>query len=184
MYQDVSHDINVLLRQMCQSGEQTFRVVYDHYKAPFYFTAFKITHSGPIAEEIIQEVFVTIWMKRDLIAKSEKPEGYVITILHNCIYSRYRQLAKERKLNLKMQQTGDQSENSIEDLLIEKENRTILENVITQLPPRQKLIYRLAKQEDMSREEIASKLNVSPNTVRNHLALAVEYLRTHLKRVF
>jgi len=49
------------------------------------------------------------------------------------------------------------------------------------MPSQQKIIYKLAKQEGISREEIARRLNISPNTVRNHLAAAVEYLRARLK---
>jgi RNA polymerase sigma-70 factor (ECF subfamily) len=50
------------------------------------------------------------------------------------------------------------------------------------MPPQQRLVYKLAKQEGWSREEIAERLNISPNTVRNHLAAAVEFLRSYFKK--
>jgi RNA polymerase sigma factor (sigma-70 family) len=182
MPKDLPYDIIKLLKDLANSDEQTFRLVLDHYKAPFHSTAFKMTRSEDIAEEIIQEVFVTIWMKRKLVADSEKPEGYLFTILHNSIYSHFRKLAQERRLEFKLDQQREDSYNNIETLLIEKEDRATLENVINQLPPQQSLIYKLAKQEGISREAIASQLEISPNTVRNHLAAAVERLRTCLKK--
>lgn len=182
MQEGFPYDIKILLRHIAEDEEQAFRAVFDHYKVPFHATAFKMTRSADIAEEIVQEVFVTLWIKRKLIAVAKKPENYVFTILHNCIYSHFRKLVLERQLKSKIAQMDEKSENPVETLLLEKENRTILEKIINQLPPQQKVIYRLAKQEGVSREDIAKQLNISPNTVRNHLATAVDHLRTYLKK--
>ena len=182
MHKDSPYDITTLLKRLAEDDEQAFRKIFDHYKVQFHATAFKMTHSTDIAEEIVQEVFVTLWVKRKLIAIAKKPEGYVFTILHNCIYAHFRKLVLERQLKLKMAQAEEQSENRIETQLLEKENKTIIENVISQLPPQQKLIYRLARQQGLSREEIAFQLKISPNTVKNHLSAAMDYLRSYFKK--
>jgi RNA polymerase sigma-70 factor (family 1) len=182
MPKDLPYDIINLLKDLANDDEHAFRIVFDHYKAPFHATAFKMTRSADIAEEIVQEVFVTLWIKRKLVAVAEKPEGYLFSILHNSIYAHFRKLAQERRLESKLEQQREDSYNNIETILIDKEDRTILENVINQLSPQQRLIYKLSKQEGISREEIATQLKISPNTVRNHLAAAVEHLRTYLKK--
>lgn len=182
MLGDLLYDISILLRQVAEGDEKAFRLIFDHYKAPFHAAAFKMTHSADIAEEITQEVFVKLWLKRKLIAAAKKPDSYVFVILHNCIYFHFRKLAHEHQLKLKLGLETEDSENSIETLIDEKEHRNILENIINQLPPQQKLIYKMAKQGSISRDEIARQLNISPNTVRNHLSSAVEYLRTCLKK--
>ncbi len=177
-----SYDITLLLKQVAQDNEEAFRKVFDHYKAPFYAAALKMTHAAALAEEIVQEVFVTLWVKRKLAAEAKNPEGYIFTILHNCIYAHFRKLAQEKQLKAKVVRDMEESETLIELLLLEKEHRAVIERVISRLPPQQKLIYKLAKQEGRSREEIARRLNISPNTVKNHLAAAVEYLRVYLKK--
>lgn len=182
MPKNLSYDIIMLLKQVAEDDENAFRVIFDHYKVLFHSTAFKMTRSATIAEDIVQEVFVTLWVKRKLIAAAKRPDSYVFTILHNSIYSHFRKLAHERQFKLKLAQEIGDTENPVEALLDEKENRNILENIINQLPPQQRLIYKLAKQEGMSRDEIARQLNISPNTVKNHLSAAVEYLRTYLKK--
>jgi RNA polymerase sigma-70 factor (ECF subfamily) len=182
MQKNLPYNISILLKRVAEGDEQAFRIVFDHYKEPFLATAFKMTHSADTAEEIVQEVFVTLWVKRKLVAIAKKPEGYVFTILHNCIYAHFRKLVLERQLKSKMAHGEEQSENRIENLLLEKENTTIIENVISQLPPQQKLIYRLARQQGLSREEIALQLKISPNTVKNHLSAAMDYLRVYLKK--
>ena len=182
MQNNLPYNISILLKRVAEGDEQAFRIVFDHYKEPFLAMAFKMTHSADTAEEIVQEVFVTLWVKRKLVAIAKNPEGYVFTILHNCIYAHFRKLVLERQLKSKMAHGEEQSENRIENLLLEKENTTIIENVISQLPPQQKLIYRLARQQGLSREEIALQLKISPNTVKNHLSAAMDYLRVYLKK--
>lgn len=176
-----TYEIILLLEQVSLDNEVAFRKIFDHYKAPFYSAALKMTHDSVTAEEIVQEVFVLIWLKRKLIVHANNPEKYVFTILHNCIYAYFRNLAKERQLKSKIAQSEVDSEDMIESRLLEKENRGFIENVINRLPPQQKMIYKLAKQEGVSREEIARRLHISPNSVRNHLAAAVENIRNSLK---
>jgi RNA polymerase sigma-70 factor (family 1) len=179
---DFPYNIKILIKELAAGDEQAFRAIFDHYKAPFHAAAFKMTRSAHIAEEIVQEVFVTIWLKRRLIGDANHPENYIFTILHNCIYTHFRKLASERQMKSQLKKEQDEGEELIESLLLEKENKAILENVISQMPPQQRLVYKLAKQEGWSREEIAQGLNISPNTVRNHLAAAVQFLRSYFKK--
>ena len=170
---------------ICQSSkgsEDSFSRLFDFYRPNIYTTGLRIIGDYTLAEEIVQEVFVMLWVKRKLAARAKNPEGYVFTILHNCIYAHFRKLAQERLLRSKAGQAEEESESPVESLLLEKEHRGIIENVISRLPPQQKIIYKLAKQEGMSREDIARQLNISPNTVRNHLAAAVVHLRNSLKK--
>jgi len=182
MHTESGYEIKTLIKQIAEDDEAAFRTIFDHYKAPFYSAAFKMTRSGSLAEEIVQEVFVKIWVKRKIIATAKRPADYIFTILHNCIYAQFRKLALEDKLKTTLAQDSEESEDSIQLLLLEKENKAILENIINQMPPRQRLIYKLAKQEGWSREEIARRLNISPNTVRNHLAAAIEFLRNYFRK--
>jgi RNA polymerase sigma-70 factor (ECF subfamily) len=182
MHTESGYEIKTLIKQIAEDDEAAFRTIFDHYKAPFYSAAFKMTRSGSLAEEIVQEVFVKIWVKRKIIATAKRPADYIFTILHNCIYAQFRKLALEDKLKTTLAQDSEESEDSIQLLLLEKENKAILENIIDQMPPRQRLIYKLAKQEGWSREEIAKGLNISPNTVRNHLSAAIEFLRNYFRK--
>lgn len=182
MQAHLPYEIKTLLKRIAEGDEKAFREIFEYYKAPFYGAAFKMTRSAHLSEEIVQEVFVTIWLKRELIAAAHRPADYIFTILHNCIYAHFRKLASERKLKSKLAREHVESEDIIESLLLEKENKAILENVINQIPAQQRLVYKLAKQEGCSREEIAQRLHISPNTVRNHLAAAVDYLRNYFKK--
>lgn len=176
-------DVNHLLRQVAEGDDAAFREIFDHFRAPFYSAAFKMTHSPDTAGEIVQEVFVDLWEKREKVAAARIPEAYLLRMLHNTIYTHFRKLAVEQKLKRTLAVQGEGiDENPVEELLLSKENRAFLDAVISQLPPQQQLVYRLMKQEGLSRDEVAAKLNISPNTVKNHLAAAVEAITGHFKK--
>ena len=174
----------VLLLLRIGGGDETaFREVFDHYKARFHSAAFKMTRSAELAEDIVQEVFIALWDKRKKVAAAKNPEAYLFTILHNSIYAQFRKLALERQLKKKLSEEPEaMEENPVEMLLLEKENRELWENVVSSMPAQQQLVYRLSKQEGLSREEIAQKLNISPNTVRNHLSASIEFIRLYFKK--
>lgn len=173
-------DITEMVKRVAQGDELAFHAIFEAYKKVFFAAAFKMTHDTLIAEEIVQEVFVSIWVKRHLVAEAHQIEDYIFGILHNCVYQYFRRQARDFRLKSAIKSRQVTSEQPIEQLLIDKEFHQAYESVIEQLPSQQKLVFRLAKQEQLSREEIAKKLNLSPNTVRNHLSAAIEFLHKHL----
>lgn len=182
MSENLLYDINNLLRQVGEDNEPAFRHVFNFYKERFYTASLKMTHSPDLAKEIVQEVFVTLWIKRVRVAAAANPQGYLFTILHNSIYAHFRKLALEKAMKKKIgQQTAVMEENPVEDKLLAKEKLEILETVISHLPPQQRIVYKLSKQQGLSRDEIASQLHISPNTVKNHLQEATRFIRTYYK---
>lgn len=171
---------DLLFRELAKDNEQAFRELYDHYKAPFYAAAFRLMRSEQLAEEAVQETFLALWVKRRQVAGSRNPHNYLLSMLHNQIYTQFRKIALDRKtLDRWVSDHPDQSTNPVEDFLLAKENREIIHSFLLQLPPQQEKVYRLSKLEGLSREEVAARLNISPNTVKNHLMAASEFLRTH-----
>src|SRR3954464_5742433 len=92
------YDIKTLLMQVGEGNEPAFRAVFDFFRERFYTASLRMTQSADIAEEIVQEVFVTLWIKRTQVAKAINPENYLLTVLHNCIYAHFRKLALEKAL--------------------------------------------------------------------------------------
>lgn len=167
--------------RLAAGDEQAFRVIFDHYKEPFFAAAFKMTRSQAIAEEIVQDLFVRAWDKREKFAQANNPNAYLYRMLHNNIYEHFRKVMLDRKLHSKLAVANpDIDDNDIEQNIYERENLAALTAVIERLPAQQKLVYKLSRQEGLSREEIAEQLNISPNTVRNHLVSATEFIKKSL----
>lgn len=168
-----------LLRRISQNDEKAFKEVFDLYKERFYAAALKMTRSQDDAEEIVQEVFVTLWLRRSVLAEVDNPASYLLTIVYNSISVRFRKIALERKMKEKLTERLPQSECNTEEIIEEKENQQLLQNILQCLPDQQQLIYKLSKEDGLSRNEIAAQLHISPNTVKNHLLKAMKYIRTH-----
>lgn len=170
--------INNLFLQVGEGNEPAFRKIFNLYKERFYCTSLKMTYSGHMAEEIVQKVFISLWIKRNQVASAENPEGYLFTMLNNSIYAHFRKLAAEKAMKKKVGQQSEYVDPSpVEDTLFGRENSKMLETVINRLPPQQRTVFILSRQQGLSRLEIAGQLHISPNTVKNHLREAVRFVR-------
>ena len=120
-------DIKTLLLKNGEGNEPAFRFIFEFYKERFYAASLKMTHSADIAEEIVHEVFVALWIKRVQVASAVNPKCYLFTMLHNSIYAHFRKLALEKAMKKAVViQSADFDTGSVEDILLDKENREML----------------------------------------------------------
>lgn len=171
-----------LLQRVSQGDQEAFRLVFEYYKDRFYAVALSTTRSQEESAEIVQEVFVSLWEHRTILNKVESPSSYLFGIVYHHINQHFKKIISERKFKQKLSELTVDSESLTENILIEKEHRQRLHDIIGQLPPQQQLIYQLSKQDGYSRDEIARELHISPNTVKNHLLRALKFIRAHFGR--
>ncbi|MEO6684062.1 MAG: RNA polymerase sigma-70 factor [Ginsengibacter sp.] len=168
-----------LLRLVSIGDEQAFRVLFDYYKDRFYYVALKMTNLEDIAEETVQEVFIQLWRQRSGLAEVENPDAYFFTVLYRQVYQYYRKAALDKKLILALEDSP-RAKNSTDEFILAKEKEQFIREAVGRLPAQQLQVFKLSKEEGLSREEIADKMQISPNTVRNHLAQAMRSVRTYL----
>lgn len=176
-----SHNELLLLKQISEGDDAAFREIFDLYRDRFYGVAFKMSSSAYIAEEMVQETFIALWKNRLLVANVEKPSSYLFSIFYRCLYQHYKKEAVEQKLKRELAELEVEEDSMLEKF--SKEDRyQLLERAIDLLPPQQAMAYRLSKLEGLSREQVASQMGISPNTVRNHLAEAMRALKDFVRR--
>lgn len=172
---------DALLNQIAQGDEKAFRIIFDHYRDAIYSFALKVTHRETTAEEIVQDVFVKIWIHRNSITEVRHFGNFLFIIARNHAFNCLRQLAKERKIvSQPSEQLADEAL-SAETIVIQRDFDKLLEQGIAQLPPQQKLVYTLSRQYRLTREEIAAQLHIAPGTVKAHMAQALQSLRSYIK---
>lgn len=178
-----SHNELLLLKRISEGDDAAFREVFDLYRNRFYGVAFKMSASAYIAEEMVQEAFIALWKNRSLVANVEKPSSYLFSIFYRCLYQHYKREAVEQKLKKELARFEAETE---ADIILEKFSKEdqyqLLERAIDILPPQQAMAYRLSKQQGLSREQVAAKMGISPNTVRNHLAEAIRTLKDFVRK--
>ena len=168
-----------ILFNVSKGHKPAFVHLVHQYKDHIYTIAFRLTRSTPLAEDIVQDIFMKIWMRRNSLVTINNFTGYLNTMIQNTVFTVLKRMALEQK---RLKQI-DHSEGYFIDSVLNKEYETVLNQAIRQLPSRQQQVYQLVKEKGMKREEAAEVLNISSETVKYHLAQAVrgirEYCVTH-----
>lgn len=171
-----------LLLNIANDEEEAFRRLYDlFYLRIFRFTSYFVK-SAELKEEIVSDVFLSIWQNRYDLLKIENFEAYVYTIARN----RALYYLKQKKNQLFENDPDGKfeiiTEKSPENELIDSELRGAIESAINNLPERCRLVFLMAKEEGLKYREIADILSISEKTVNAQMVTAIKKLGESLKR--
>ncbi|MEN8122722.1 MAG: RNA polymerase sigma-70 factor [Bacteroidota bacterium] len=159
-----------------------FDKIYKKYSNRLYLFVFGIVKSQKDAEDIIQEVFIKVWDKRERINEHLSFQSFLFTISHNTTISLIRNKMKETDFVTHVKSIQSPVEKASSETEIEyKELKKQLESTLYQLPERQREVYSLSRDEELSYKEIAEKLGISVNTVENHMIKALKFVRENMK---
>jgi RNA polymerase sigma-70 factor (family 1) len=173
---------DALLIKLKNGDATVFEGIYNQYRSRIYSYALKLCKSTVIAEEIVQEVFIKIWQKREQLNPELHFGAYLKKITLNHVLNHLKKVAREKSLQDELFNYLSLIRNSAEDRLLEKELLKTYEEAIAQLPPQKKIIYQLSRNEELSHDEIAKKLNISKNTVKNHMVEATKFIRNYVSK--
>jgi RNA polymerase sigma-70 factor (ECF subfamily) len=179
LFQPDIHSEKELLRLISEGDEQAFAAVFNYYRNKVYGLALKLTHSTTVAEEIVEDVFLKIWTRRATLNEIENFNAYLFIIVRNETFKILKQIAKNYKIVLLAENNASLVHNNAEDYLVDKEFTSLLQRAIDRLPHQQKQVYKLMKEEDLKRGEVAELLHLKPETVKFHLAQAMKNIRTY-----
>jgi RNA polymerase sigma-70 factor (ECF subfamily) len=168
-----------LLLQVADGSEAAFAELFNHYRKKVYSTGMLITHSEEIAEELVQDVFLKIWLKKEDLPSIENFQAHLFVITRNIAYDILRRLANQRKIYKEIHQATPEFGAITDDGLLEKAHKKVLQDAVDRLSPQQKQVYVLMREEGMKRNEVAEKLGIQPNTVKEHMAKALKSIRAY-----
>jgi len=168
-------------RLLTANDEQNaFRILYDRYWEALYKKAFQRLGDGADAEDAVQEVFISVWRNKNSIEIKETLSPYLFTALRYCIIKRvYRKAKKGLQIPLSVEELSVAG-NSSEDIFQYKELQNFIGKEVAGLPERMQEIYRLSRIENLSPGEIAERLCISEQTVKNTLSTTLKKLRIKL----
>lgn len=168
-----------LIYRVADGDEQAFEQLFQRCRSKVYSIAFYLSKSPFAAEDISQEVFVSLWVSRNCLRKVESFDAYLYTTIYHKVLRYLKNETNQQQIMLWASSSKSASLNNTEESIAEKEIKLLLGKAIEQLPPQKKLIYRLNKEHGLNYEEIGEQLQISPNTVKNHLVEAVKLIRRY-----
>jgi RNA polymerase sigma-70 factor (family 1) len=178
----LQYDDSYCLLKMSGGDEHFFNLIFEKYRNRLFAYLFKVTKSRETAEEIVLDVFLKLWHGRNIVTEIENLEAFLFRVAHNKAIDFFR----AAKRNPKMQQeiweliTEAISSETADKKLLDKNIEELVQSAVSQLSPQRRKVYYLRNDEGLSYNEIAEELSLSSNTVRNHLAASVQFIRDYL----
>ena len=174
-----AHDEKELLQQLKENDETALTLLYKAYWQPLYLSAYNILKDRKVCEDIVQELFLQLWMKRQELAIRESLKTYLSTAVRYQVFHHIRKVSKKRIVPEDILETS-LAENS-DEYLLRKDLHGKVAEAVQELPEKCRLIYRLSREEQLSHKEIAHQLNISIKTVENQLTIALRRVRHYLE---
>lgn len=161
-------------------SDDPFKRLFDSYKNRIYGYVLAIAHSPYTAEEITQEIFIKLWLCRDLLPEVENLDGYIFTIARNRTLNHLRKAAYDTRLLRELRELAMPQSNNVEERVLVTEYDQLLRDALSRLSPQRRLVFQLSRDRGLNHEEIAQQLHLSRNTVKNHLVEALRFIRSYL----
>lgn len=180
MEQTSLHNEKDLQLQVAEGNEIAFRVLYDHYRKRIYALGLFLTKSESMAQELVQDVFMKIWEKREQLRKVDYFNAWLRTIARNTAINYIRARAVER-LGIHRITALESSICSTENDAADREYALLLQSAVNELPPQQQKVYMLRRQEGLSHEAIAKQLDISVLTSKKYMKLSLRSIRNFLE---
>ncbi len=165
-----------------RSGEKkAYQILFERYAPKIYSFALSYLKNKADAEELVQDVFLKIWEKRETLDVSRNIKSFIFKIAVNTIYDFIRHKNIESVFKDFARDNYEFHSNNTWDTVVFKEMQTTLNKLVVKMPAQRKKIFNLSKIKGYTNDEIANKLGISKRTVENQLYRAVLYLKEHLK---
>lgn len=165
-----------LIRGLKQGDKKCFDEIFEMYYDRSFAYAMSLLKNGAATEDVIQNVFLKIWLGRKTIDLSKDFDNYVLTAVRNEAISYLRLKYNNSKVNGEIPDVEDIHADIMANVIYSETNSRIRE-LIEKMPPQRRRVFEMNRYENKSAKEIAKEMNLSPRTVERHIALAMLDLR-------
>lgn len=166
-----------IIKAIGEGSMGAFRQVFDKCYENLCQYAFTIVKDMDEAEDIVQAIFMKLWERRETLDIKHSIRSYLFkSVYHQCINQLEHRRIKQKYLERSQWNTEHTQPDAFPNELEEK-----LKRVVDGLPPQCRTIFMMSRYEELRHPEIASKLNISVNTIQNQICKALRILRAELK---
>lgn len=171
-----------LLLSVADGDENAFRLLFELYAKLLYPFLYRTVKSQELAEEMIQEVMLKVWLNRDKLPELDYPRQWIFRVAANLSYTAIKRSLHESRI-IKELERGAEDHQDGESAVGLAELKRHVQEAVRLLPKERRRIYLLSREGGLSREEIAEQLRISPATVKNAIAAALKFIREYLEKL-
>jgi RNA polymerase sigma-70 factor (ECF subfamily) len=171
-----------LLAQIAEGDQRAFAALFKHYHRFLFSFSLRITSSEETASEVVQDVFLKIWLNRQSLSGVRSFGAYLNRMVRNHSLNVVRQQLQIARTTSEFSRSFDERDESTTLQLEYNEVNDLLQAAIEQLSPQQRMVYQLCHQQGLKYEEAAREMNISPQTVNAYMKDALKKIRLHFKK--
>ena len=164
------------------SKQEQFHALYRRFRPGLSSFSSAIVKNKEDADEIVNDVFVSIWEKQQLLILDDSLKNYLFTAVKNRCLNHIKK-AKLPFAEMPDEFTAVSPGHAVDRILEGQETQQHINRLIEQLPTKCKQVFLLSRMFDLSYKEIAEIMDISTKTVENQIGIALKYLKENLKRL-
>jgi len=169
------------LVDLLKSGDHAaFTEIYNRYWDKLYATAYNRLSDELEAEEAVQNIFLSLWKRKEALQLSHTLTTYLSVSVKYQIFTRLAQLKRERERIDQLKISAVEGKETTAEWLSERELRAQIEQCINALPEKCRIVFLLSREKNLSNKQIAEELDISEKTVEGHMTKALTTLRGSL----
>ena len=172
-------DISIFDR-ISKLDESSFELIFRSFHPPLILFANKFTKDPDASADIVHQVFINLWEKRDTIEPDKQIKSYLFTSVHNRCLNFLRDNKKFVQQDLPADSAALSHYVEDPDRMEEEELRERIDNAIQELPEKTREVFILSRFEELKYIEIAERLDISVKTVENQMGRALRMLMEKL----
>jgi RNA polymerase sigma-70 factor (ECF subfamily) len=176
-------DIEVIINRLKQDEKSALDDLFGYYYPRLFHFSKSILKIETDVDDILQEVFVKLWLNRQKIGNAETFNSYIFTITKNEVLNLIRTNIRNNSFKNELFQRSVAEEFQMQSQLEFNEVKSGINQVVSQLPEKRRQIFILSRTEGLSNREIAQQLNISEKTVEDHITHAIKKIKTSLKEM-
>ena len=180
-YAELSDEDLLILFQ--EDSEGVFKEIYNRYWSQLYSAAYRRVKLREVSQEIVQDIFTSLWIHRDELHVKTSLTGYLLTAVKYRVLNHFEKEMIRRNYRNLILNMPDQNPNLTEEAVFYEDLTRRLDQEVAQFSPKCKEVFELSRKSYKSNKEIADLMNISVKTVENHLTKALQILRIQFKEV-
>jgi len=169
------------LKELNEGSHLAFEQLFDRWYEPLCKYAYSILKDMNDAEDVVQKIFCRLWDQRENLSIKSSINSYLYRMVHNESINAAQQKNSHHEHNLNYISTMNTANNYVAEQVTANELQLAINKALSVLPSQCRKVFELSRMDQLSYSEIGKELNISINTVENHISKALKILRVELK---
>ncbi|PTQ97908.1 RNA polymerase sigma-70 factor (ECF subfamily) [Mucilaginibacter yixingensis] len=176
----IAHTDEELMALVATGNRGAYSLLYTRYLNQLYRYVYLFCKSKEQSEEIVQDVFLKIWERREKLSGVESFKAYIFRTSKNLLLDHIRKQKVQVRAYDQLVPVTEESPMMADTQLIYSQYRYLIQQAINQLPQKRKMIVEMRTQEDLSLDEIADRLSISKSVVKKQLYQGMDFVRNYM----